>query len=1074
MARCVNGERVLTEVQLLAVDAPPGRLIFLGTPGSGKSTVVVERAIRLVRSGAAKPDAVLLLAPSRRAANALGRSVHERLGAGVGLTATSFHGLALAILRRHYRDLGYARRPELLSTTRHFHFLRDVLAEEDPALWPHHRGQLRSSALRLLAYRMVMGMAENGLDAAELQRRARVWGQVDLEDLAAFAARYRQRLRKAGLVDFGQLLAGAIELLSTNRRVVEVYHRTYRHILVDEFEQASFAHAAIVGNLLDEGTDLLVAGDPAQATNSFRSGSPSHLLSYPERVGARVVVSCENHRSRERIASLGAAVRPVEYGVPFSEETPVRSQENGSCNTDSRDDDAPGYVVLRHFTYPSQEAQWIGVEVESLLRAGIAPTRIAILFRSLATPVAKLIATELGRRRVPLQVQAGQPVGNDPLVRGAIAVLRHIAATGSAARPNVGRATSAGEALREESPSSEPTGEASPPAGPEGNHEDLLLRILESPIAGLPPFGLQELRRAAALAGRNLDRLELDRLEGLALSQELRAALDTLFDCLRMLRHRLYWSASSLLWETWRVFPAFHEDAISGGASSMAYAALLGEVASLEDERGSLGLYDFIALVDEGFFDQLGCFVRGKGGMVMTTVHQAKGQEWEVVFLPALVEGSLPSPRPALDIRPLLTCGREPDADLDTADAAAQMAALGHATHLAEEQRIFYVAVSRARRGLYLSYSQRAADGETIQRPSRFLEQVAELPGVEVVPALVSERRPSEVEDAAIHYRRLLRCPESLSQALALHGLKEMRKRWPEVVRPEVWWTNVAETCGAAPPFPDRRLHLSASRLVAYRECPLAYQFGYHWRLGEREGPALTIGSVLHAVLEDYHRPGSSLPRTREALQERLDHHFDESAFPYRPIAKQARRVLSEMIDKYYARYGQSGSVQAVEIGFAFAFGPHRISGYVDRVDRLPNGKLELIDYKTGQAMSKADAENDLQLALYDLAFCHDDDLRALGQPGLASYLYPKNIGARANGKRSYVPTDESRERLRTRVAYYSEAILAERFPPHGAVSEVIPPSDPDEVDRALRRDPCRFCAFKWICPETEREGTDG
>lgn len=103
----------LSDVQREVVLAPPGRLVFLGGAGAGKSLVVAERAARLIRDGATRPDRVLILAPSRRAALELG----ERVGEGCGATpmASSFHGFALAILRRCYREMGYVHLPELLS-----------------------------------------------------------------------------------------------------------------------------------------------------------------------------------------------------------------------------------------------------------------------------------------------------------------------------------------------------------------------------------------------------------------------------------------------------------------------------------------------------------------------------------------------------------------------------------------------------------------------------------------------------------------------------------------------------------------------------------------------------------------------------------------------------------------------------------------------------------------------------------------------------------------------------------------------------------------------------------------------
>ncbi|MBI3979576.1 MAG: ATP-dependent helicase [Chloroflexi bacterium] len=1059
MLRTETRELTLTEVQREVIEAPPGRQVFLARAGAGKTLVLGERAVRLVERGIARADQLLLLAPSRRVALALGNHVRSRLGNTVAPVAASFHGLALAIQRRHYRELGYRRLPQVLTTARHFHTLRLALAAESPDQWPHLGRAIGSDALWKLARDLAIGAAENGLDPTDLRRRVLVWGQPELEDLIEFVIRFQARLRGEGAVDFGQLLADVVRLLAARPEIAKYERRTYRHILVDELEDANAAQVDLLCHLLDEESDLVVAGDPEQAINSFRSGSPTYLLGCAGQLGARLVTSAENHRSAERPAELVRSVRP--NSITMSLEGDAVTRPDGIPTQAGDPGGDTGFAVLRPSTYPSDEARWIADQVASLIRAGTRPARIAILVRALAAPVARLIAAELARRDIPHRVQSGKRVLADPLLQATADLLRYLLAS---------RQETAGHADRSMATTDGADGSIGLLESVRRATADLaFLRVLDSPLSGLPPFGLTAVRRAAALAERDVAHLEADGLDDLVLDEDVRSALTALLDRLADLRSKLAWGAPSLLWEIWRLFPAFRDDALAGGQASAAYAALLNEVAGI-GRRRFIGLADAVDLLDTGYFDHVASSSPESHGVLMTTVHQAKGQEWEVVFLPGLTEGAFPLCHSPLDLDPLLARDLPEAPDGPLSAAAAELIARRHARHAAEERRVFHVAVSRACRGLYLSCSRRGADGASAELPSRFLDAVTGCPAVDVIIGDAVEPLPLEVDAAVLHYRRLLRSAEPLLQAQGLYALHEMRRRWPEAVRPAEWWGNIGETVGAAPPFPDGSLHLSATRLGAYRDCPLAYQFGYHWRLTEPEGPALTVGNLIHQVLEEYHRPDSPLPRTRQALGETLNRRFDETAFLYRPLARQARKALDEMLDVYFARYGQSGPTVAVERPFQFAFGSHMISGLIDRVDRLPEGGLELIDYKTGSAMSKDEAKLDLQLALYDLAFFEDEELRGLGQPTRVSYLYLKSIGPRADGKRGHAPAGDSRDWLKTRVRYYADAILAERFPAHRSIPRELPDLDPMELDRALRNDPCRFCGFTWVCPEAERE----
>lgn len=1033
-------EITLSQIQRQVVESAPGKLAFLGGPGAGKSLVVGRRAIRLITDKVAVADHVLVLAPARRAVSALQNHIQYGLRGRRGPWATSFYGLARAIVEEHYRELGYGRPPQILRTAQHRHLLRDLLRKDDPAHWPYSRGS-HGRAHEKLAYDVVMGAAQNLLSVEELFARAERWENPELAELAGFYTRGRDHLRRGGLIDMGEVLAGAARLLAEQPAVAESYRLAYRHILVDELEEANHAEFHILAHLVDAQTDLLVVGDPSQAINSYRSGTASHFLACEERLGARILASSENFRSGPRVAAFTLTVRS-EFAHP------VLCGESASTATTSGGGEEEGYVVLRPFAYPSDEARWVAEEVQSHLRAGVPARQIVILVRRPSAPIVRLIVGELARRGVQAQVQSSRMLIQQPLIRATLDLLRFLS--------NV--------------------------------HDDQsFLRLLDSPLAGLPPFGLCELQRAFLNLESNSDLNSLSLWERVVatgdspwrgvradaaaashphLSLEVIAALTSLVERISALQSRIDGDAATLLWEIWRLFPAFHEDALTGGPGSTAYRALLREVSTL-DEGHQIKLPELLERLEGGYFEDMRAPLSCGSGVVIATVHQAKGQQWEIVFLPGLIEGGFPLQASSLDFGPLLV--RDLDGEMSAGLSAENLNVVLRSLRMAEEERIFHVAVSRARRGLYLSHSRRSADGKSAERPSRFLDQVLACSAVEVVPVSEVGSLPPDVDGAVAYYRRLLRSSDLLERSQSVYALYSLRHQRPDAVCPEEWWENVSPTDGAAPPFPDGRLYLSATRLSSYRNCPLAYQFGHHWSLSEPDGPALTIGSLLHKVLEEYHRPGASHPRTRETLEVLLERHFEAKAFAYKPIARQARKKIAQWLDDYYRHFGQTTSAVAVEQEFLFSLGPHTIRGYIDRIDRLSSGDLELIDYKTGSAMSKNEAKEDLQLALYDLAFYHNDALRALGRPGRASYLYLKEMGVKADGKRSYDPDDDTRTRLRSRVGLYADGIVKELFVPRRSLPQVLPDLDAAEVERA-RKGSCMFCGFEWICGEVAGE----
>ena len=168
----------LDDRQAEAVASPRGPTVVLGAPGTGKSTVVVERAARLLEAGVPR-ERITVVAVSRRSADDLSARLTARLGAASPPVPT-FHSLCARLVRRHYREAGYRHPPRLLSTREAWRRLRRALETDDPERWLLFRDALGSRSLLALASDLVAGAADNGLSRAEILERLGAAGRAEL------------------------------------------------------------------------------------------------------------------------------------------------------------------------------------------------------------------------------------------------------------------------------------------------------------------------------------------------------------------------------------------------------------------------------------------------------------------------------------------------------------------------------------------------------------------------------------------------------------------------------------------------------------------------------------------------------------------------------------------------------------------------------------------------------------------------------------------------------------------------------------------------------------------------------
>ena len=364
------------------------------------------------------------------------------------------------------------------------------------------------------------------------------------------------------------------------------------------------------------------------------------------------------------------------------------------------------------------------------------------------------------------------------------------------------------------------------------------------------------------------------------------------------------------------------------------------------------------------------------------SIEEAAGREWHTVVLAGAVEGELPAIRahqPVFD--PVLLEGGTPPSPAERRRAS-----------LAEERRLFTeVALTRAR--------------------SSVVATAAPEPGV-----LLS--------------RFVEGWPARPPRALMVPGP-------PPVVR--------AATVNAGPAFPDRSLTLSASQLETYDDCPLRYFYEYVLRVRSEAGVYAELGSLVHEVMADFLDPDAAEPAdySLEGLRAVAEAHWRDDIARYRPQVEEARRSLFEMLERWWEEEGELGrpDVLAVERRFEVDVGPHRVVGSIDRVDRHDGG-LRIVDYKTStKETAEQDMPDNVQLAVYHLAACRDEELAACGPADELDLVFLRSMKVRRQPV-----TDDHEAATEARVLAVADRILAEEFEP--------------SVDAN-----CRICAFTRLCP---------
>lgn len=387
----------LNPPQQESVSYGEGPLLVLAGAGSGKTRALTHRIAWLLATGRARPDEILAITFTNKAA----QEMRDRVGAMVGaverrMWVMTFHAACARLLRVEAERLGYKSSYTIYDEADARRMIKRVLdaMEVDTKRYPPRAIKARISD----AKNSLIGPSEYAAEA-----------DSPFEELVAQAyAQYRDRMLEANAMDFDDLLVNAVSVLERDPEVLARYRQKFRWILVDEYQDTNRAQYRLLQLLASEGGNITVVGDDSQAIYGFRGSDVRNILEFERDFpGAAVVKLEQNYRSTQNI--LGAA-NAVIANNPENLEKVLWSE-------------APDGDPIRVVTLDDEhaEARYVAGEIESLVESGVPRDEIAVFYRVNAQ--SRVLEDVLVRYEMPYQVVGGTKFYERSEIKDAIGYL---------------------------------------------------------------------------------------------------------------------------------------------------------------------------------------------------------------------------------------------------------------------------------------------------------------------------------------------------------------------------------------------------------------------------------------------------------------------------------------------------------------------------------------------------------------------------------------------------------------------------------------------------------------------------
>jgi len=971
----------LNPEQREAVDTIDGPVMVAAGPGTGKTQVLTLRIANILKQTDTEPEEILALTFTEAAARNMRRRLADLVGSeAYQATISTFHGFAEGVIGQYPEEFPRIIGSRAASEAERLSLLENIIDNEELELLKpfgdpfHYVREVVQAVARLKREGITPEELEERLDLAQKRldsvsdlyhekgaHKGKMKGkykdrqkQINKNrELLTIYRRYQDRMFEQQLYDFEDMLMELLRALRENSDLLLNLQERYLYILADEHQDANNAQNHILELLSSHfapNPNLFVVGDEKQAIFRFQ-GASSENFNYFRSLypGVKVIELYRNYRSGQDILDTAEGLLPSENGLQAAGEITGRRPE------------------VYAFSNPEVELFYLARDIAGLLNEGVSPGEVAVLYRE--NSESELIADALRRLEVPVRIESDRELLEEPAIRRLLIIARAIYEYG------------------------------------EDNRLAEYLHLDLHPVEPLDIFKLLQQAHQNKLSLFDL-LADPDRLYQQDFGDP--AAVKSAYDRLAQ------WVKRAANTNLERLFEEILRE--SGLLNRMLQAAdtrdqlntldnFFGQLRTVTaaDPQAGLGeLFRYLELISKHRLSVKKTASPDRTGAVrLMTVHRAKGLEFQYVYLTGVSDGRWGGRRRPEKL-PLLPEIFELTEEVTLSDG----------DRLADERRLFYVALTRAKLQARISYSLSNREGRE-QLPSRFLEEIDPL----LLNEIATEDRETEYQQ-----NRGERW-NSFRDSFSLVSDRKKRLKKDQELTTELFYDQ----------------DISVTALNNFLECPWKYFYRNLLRLPEPQQPHMMFGSAAHEALEQlFRRLSNEQSYSREDFLEYFISRLYAYPLPEQEIKRygeRGRQSLGGWYDTYSANW-QTKVLTEFSIRGLKLNEDITLSGKVDKMELESEDRVVVVDYKTGQPKTRnqilgktkdGDASLWRQLVFYRLLLDGYKNGRYRLQAAELDFVEPDKQNGKYRKERFEV-ADSDVEELKQTIEQMAESVLELEF----------------------------------------------